>query len=177
MKNNRKMAGMAATALFLLVYLVVPPVIWAMQTEDSAEIHKHLADAKAEAVQLKNDAEDLNAFTASRISWQTYAHKLEMIKEHVNNTGKLLAELQADESSGSPWQQAAVKRIEPLLRELAANTTATIGHLNENQERVHMPEFRDYVQINYALAADLETMIRTFVNYGESKEKLEKLGK
>ena len=75
-----------------------------------------------------------------------------------------------------PWQQAAIKRIEPALKELAANTEATIKHLTENQGKVHFPAFKDYVKANYELATDMETMIRDFVSYGEAKEKFENLG-
>ena len=177
MKNNKAFAGIAATALFLSIYFVVPPAFWAMQTADSPEINKHMAEAKAEAVQLTHDADEMVAFTSSKISWETHAKQIEMIKEHVNNTGKLLAMLQADEEGGSPWQQAAIKSIEPLLKELAANTGATINHLNENQAKVHMQPFRDYVKANYVLATELESLIRNFVDYAESKEKLEDLSK
>ena len=98
-----------------------------------------LADAKAEAVELKDDSTDMESFTRSSLSWQSYAHKIEMIKEHVNNTGKLLSKLQAEEPNGSPWQQTAIKRIEPLLKELAANTETTINYLNENQDQDSLP--------------------------------------
>ena len=74
------------------------------------------------------------------------------------------------------WQQTAIKRIEPLLKELADNTTATINHLNDNQAKVHTPAFTDYVKANAELATDLEALIRDFVNYGSAKEKYESLG-
>ena len=99
-----------------------------------------------------------------------------MVKEHINNTGRLLAKLKHAEASGAPWQQTAIQRIEPLLKELAANTEATIIYLNENRSKIHFPEFRDYVKANFELAADLEALIRDFVNYGEAKDKFERLG-
>ena len=94
----------------------------------------------------------------------------------MNNTGKLLTKLQAEESDGSVWQQTAIRRIEPLLKELAANTEKTITFLNENKTKIHFTDFKDYVQMNCEIATNLEELIRDFVNYGEAKQKLDRLG-
>jgi hypothetical protein len=177
MKNNFGMAGLVTGALLVAGFLVIPMALKATEPGDSAEITKLFADAKAEAVQLKSDSEDMESFVKSKLSWESYARKVEMIKEHVNNTGKLLTKLQEAEATGSPWQQTAIQQIDPLLRELAANTEATINHLNENKANIHFPQFKDYVKANYELATDLEALIRDFVNYGEAKEKIDRLGK
>ena len=173
MKNYRTMAGPAILAFLVAVSPIIPN---ALKAADSPEITKLLADAKAEAAELKVDSGELESFTRSTMTWAGYASKLDEIKVHVNNSGKLLRQLKSAEATGSPWQQAVIKRIEPLLKELADNTTATINHLNENQATVHMPAFTDYVKANSELATDLEAVIRDFVNYGSDKEKFESLG-
>lgn len=173
MKSYRILAGSAMFALLAAGSLMIPT---ALRAADSPEITKLLTDAKAEAVELKADSDDMESFTRSTMTWQGYGSKLDMIKGHVNNAGKLLARLKNAEATGSAWQQAAIKRIEPLLKELADNTTATINHLNNNQGKVHMPAFTDYVKANAELATDLEALIRDFVNYGSAKEKYESLG-
>lgn len=175
MKTYRAIASLAAPALLMAGYLLSPIAIKAVGPGDSAEITKLLADAKAEAMELKNDSADLETFVRSRLSWESHAVKIEMIKQHVNTTGKLLAKLKDAEASGSPWQQTAVQRIEPLLKELAANTETTINYLNHNRSKIHFPEYRDYVKANYELSTDLEALIRDFVNYGDAKEKFERL--
>jgi hypothetical protein len=177
MKTYRVMVSLATPALLTVGLLLSPVMVRAIEPGDSAEITKLLTDAKAEAVELKTDSEDLDTFVKSRLSWESHARKIEMIKEHVNNTGKLLAKLKDAEASGAPWQRTAIQRIEPLLKELAANTETTINYLNENRSKIHFPEFRDYVKANYELATDLEALIRDFVNYGEAKEKFERLGR
>ena len=93
-------------------------------------------------MELKNDAEDLDSFAKSRLSWQSHASKIEMIKQHVNNTGKILAKLKDVENSGEPWQQIAIMRIEPLLKELATSTENTINFLSGNLSRIHFPSSR-----------------------------------
>jgi hypothetical protein len=176
MKNYRGIAGLVTPALLVAGYLIIPPTMKAAETGDSTQISQLLADAKAEAVELKHDSADMESFTKSKLSWESYASKVEMIKGHVNSTGKLLVKLQEAEATASPWQEAAIRRIEPLLKELAANTEATIKHLNENRTKIHVTEFKDYVKANYELATDLEALIRNFVNYGEAKQKFERLG-
>jgi hypothetical protein len=173
MKLNR-VVSFAAPAL-LSAAMFFPAVLRAGQTSGLPEISKLLADTKAEAVELKADAADLDSFVRSNLSWMTHAKKIDLIKEHVNNTGKLLAKLKEAESLGSPWQQTAIARIEPLLRELAANTETVIQRLNENSAKIHFPEYRACVKTHYELASDLEALIRDFVSYGETKEKLDRL--
>jgi hypothetical protein len=177
MKNYRGMVGLVTGALLVAGCLAIPTALQATEPGDSAEITKLFTDAKAEAVQLKDDAEDMESFVKSKLSWESHARKVELIKEHINNAGKLLAKLQDAAPTGSPWQQTAIQQIDPLLRELAANTEATINHLNENRANIHFTQFKDYVKANYDLAMDLEALIRDFVNYGEAKDKTERLGK
>src|SRR5215471_9341081 len=176
MKINRATATLVTPAFLMAGFLICPAKLRAIEPGGSPEITKLLADVKAEAVELKNDSEDLDTFAQSRLTWESHARKVEMVKEHINNTGRLLAKLKDVEASGAPWQQTAIQRIEPLLKELAANTEGTIIYLNENRAKIHFPEFRDYVKANYELATDLEALIRDFVNYGEAKEKFERLG-
>ena len=115
------------------------------------------------AVRLKLDSSEMDTFSRSKLSWQSFAAKLEVIKGHINKSGELLAKLKASESAGSPWQQATIRRVEPVLQEMADNLTATINHLNTNTGKVHFPPFTDYVKTNYALSIDLETMLRNAV--------------
>lgn len=175
MKMNRRMAGFVTPALLVAGCFIASTSARAADSEDSPKITALLSDAKAEAVQLKDDSMDMESFTRSKLNWSSYARKVETIKEHVNKTGELLAKLQAEEANGSAWQQTAVKRIEPLLKELAANTETTINYLNEHQSKIHFASFKDYVQMNCELATSLEELVRDFVNYGEAKQKLERL--
>jgi hypothetical protein len=174
MKNYRKLDSVAV-ALLAAGCLMIPTALKAVGTPDSADITKLLAEAKAEAVQLKIGSAQLDAFWGSKISWQSYARKLETIRGNINNAGQLLVKLKAAESTGSPWQQTTIKQVETLLREMADNLTATIKHLKDNPQKVHFPEFTDYVKSNYALAVDLEALLRASVEYGTDKAKFERL--
>lgn len=177
MKHSCVVSGLATVTLLGIGFLASPSIVIAASNDDSAEISKLLADTKAEAVELTRDASDLEAFTKSKLSWSTYAGKVEMIKEHINNSGKLLTKLQEAQDSGSAWQQTAISKIEPLLKELAANTEATIAFMSENKGKIHFPEFRDYAKANYEMASDLEALVRDYVSYGEAREKVDRLNR
>ncbi len=175
MKNHRLLAA-TAVALLAVGYLMIPGALKAMSTPDSPEVSKLLADTKSVATRLKTDSNEMESFTRSKLSWQSYAEQIETIKGHINNAGQLVSKLKAAESTGSPWQQSTIKLIEPMLQEMADNLTTTINHLNENRDKVHMPGFKDYVKANYTMAVELETLIRTSIDYGNDKAKFETLG-
>ncbi|HVW11734.1 MAG TPA: hypothetical protein VHC90_24295 [Bryobacteraceae bacterium] len=142
---------------------------------ESPEINKLLADTKSQAVQLAADADSLQSFTRSSLDWQTYARQLDSMKAHINAAGKLLAQLKDAEATGEPWQQEAIRRIEPLLQDMADNTSTTIKYLDANKTKVHMQEFKDLCEANLDLANNLEGVIRDFVNFGNAKARYQEL--
>jgi len=176
MKNFRLIASLAAVALFVAGFLMVPATMRAADTPDSPEITSLLLDARTQAVDLRRAAEDMETFTRGGEEWQSFAAKLDILKERVNATGKLVAKMKDAEAHGAIWQQTAIRRVEPLLREMAANTDSTIRFLNANKTKVHFPEFRDYVRTNADMAVSLESLVKNFLTYGELKQKLDRLG-
>lgn len=144
---------------------------------DSEEITKLLSDAKIQALDLKTASEQLESLTHRNTSWEHHADVIAKMKVQINATGNLLAKMSGVRSSGSPWQQQAIDQITPLLKELAANTTATIEHLNDNKGRLNTPAYREYVLTNYDLASELSALISDFVDYGKTKAKFETLSR
>jgi hypothetical protein len=174
MKNYRRLEP-AALAILAAGYLMLPAARGAVGSTDSAEITKLLADTRALAVQLKTDSDQMESFTRSKSSWESYAGQLHTIRNHVNNAGQLVTKLKDAESTGSHWQQMTIKRIEPLLQEMADNLTATINHLNNNRSRIHFPEYVAYVKANYTLSADLEALVRASIDSGKDEAEFVRL--
>jgi hypothetical protein len=144
-------------------------VCGAQTSKDSKEVSAIFEDVKTEAIQLRHDADEMKSYTHSTLSWQTHVTRVEEMKRHVNNAGKLLSELDSARASASPWQEQAVDRITPLLKELASNVTATIEHLNQNPKRLQTAPYVDYVAANYDVASNLAELISDYVEYGRSK--------
>ena len=139
---------------------------------DSKEVSDLLGQAKTQAAQLKNDATDMQGFPQSNVSWETHAEKITAIKQDVNNVGQTIAKLNAAESEASPWQKTAIDHINPLLKELADNTTTIIDHLNREQGRLlNTPEHKDLLNTNAELATELSAVIGDFVDYGQTRAK------
>lgn len=160
---------------FVLFAFATTTVCAAQASKDSKEVSTLLSDVKTEAVQLRHDADEMKAFTHSTLSWESHARKVEEIKEHVNGAGKLLTKLDNAKKDASPWQQQAIDRITPMLKELASSVTATIEHLSQKPKLLHTAPYADYVAANYDLASNLAELISDYVDYGKAKARSEEL--
>jgi hypothetical protein len=160
-----------ALLVLAIVFAFWPKAISAQST-DSEEISKLLIEAKGHAVEAEHDADTLDTYTKSEISWQSHSTQLAMIREHINALGKVDKNLMDLRGTGSPWQQKAIDQIHPLLVEMADLLRTTIRHLSENPSRIHMQAYRDYAHGNYEVASKITGMIRNYVEYDEAQSKI-----
>ena len=164
---------MTGAVFFSMLFLLV--TLAPAQHEENAQVTRLLSDAREKAAQLSRDADEMEALTRSDVSWQTHAEKLEEIKGHVNDLARIEQQLTAARASASRWQQVAIDRMLPLLKELGANTTAAINHLNENKLRPTTGNYPEYLRANAETAHQLSDMISSFVQYGQTQAKLNTL--
>ena len=172
------------TPYFLILLLVVAgcllisPVANAGDNSSGSSqgISQLLSQVKAEAIALEQDAEDLATWTQTKqMTWQSHAEKLNKMRDHVNAAGKLLTQLNQAREGASPWQQQAIDRIYPLLKELADNTETTISHFVNNKSLIHFPPYTDYAKANYDLAQELTALISDYVEYGDHEAEFHRL--
>lgn len=177
--STKKIVYFSILASLLLAAVSLSPVLQAAGTpEDSKEVSDLLSQAKTQAAQLKTDASDMESFTRLSVSWETHAAKISAIKDDVNKVGETVAKLNQASNTASPWQKTAIDRVNPLLQELAANTTSIIEHLNKEKGRLlNTQEHKDYLKANAELASDMSSVIADFVDYGKTKAKFEKLSR
>lgn len=142
---------------------------------ESDEVSKMLSDAKIEAAQLREDAEQMEVFTRSGASWQSHAEVINNIKGDVNRMSGLLAKLQNSRNLAAPWQQTAIDRVSPVAKELAANTTAAIERLNKNPQRLNSTDYQNYLEAIADSATNLSDTITNFVDYGKTRQRLDRL--
>jgi hypothetical protein len=165
---------MVGTLIASMLFLFSTPL--SAQKQENPEVTKLIADARDKAAELSRDADEMEALIGTDVSWQTHAVMLESVKEHVNQLGRIAAQLEQRRDSASQWQQQAIDRMLPVLKELAANTTAAINHLNENKARpLQISSYPQYLKENAEAAHNLADMISSFVKYGDSRAKVEKL--
>ena len=124
---------------------------------------------------LRLDAEKLESFPRSKLSWESHANQLSLVREHVNQIGDRLKRIQEIRHVTSPWQQQAIDRIVPVAAELASRTQAAIEHLNENKSYLFAPTYTDHLSTIAQQAGELKDSVNTFVEYGNTRQKLEQL--
>ena len=151
--------------------LILPPVAPA-QNADSKAINDLLKQVEAHAMLASDDSETLESYTRSHtMSSESHASRLRLIADHANNLIQDFDKLSAMRAEGSPWQQEAIDRVDPLLKEMADHLNTTIAHFKENKHRVNMPTFHDYVKANREYMGRTSELISSFVNYGETRAK------
>ena len=172
--NRRNATAWIGTSVLLLGGLLVPGAR-AASVSDSEQVSRLLSEAKTMAFQLKEDALAMESFSRMNVSWESHKLTINQIRDHINALAKQAAKLKAAEVSASPWQKEAINRINPYLDELGGYTTAVIAHLNGDQKR-NLAEYKDYLEANADYATDLAAMIGDFVDYGNARQRMERLG-
>src|SRR6202162_1121817 len=176
MQTLRKTAAELIVGVLTVSVLFLFSTPLSAQKQENPEVTRLLADAREKAAELSCDADDMAALLRSDVSWQVHADMLERVKEHVNKLGRTAAQLEQKRDSAAQWQQQAIDRMLPVLKELATNTSAAINHLNENKGRpLETSSYPQYLRENAEAAHNLSDMISSFVKYGDSRAKVEKL--
>jgi len=112
MNSQKKTSFLLILALMVAGCISISPAARAadIAAGSSQKIYELLTQVKAEAVELKRDAHDLEIWAAGRqLSWQTHGAQLSVIREHINKAGKLLAQMNEARHTASPWQQQLTK--------------------------------------------------------------------
>jgi hypothetical protein len=172
--SKKTMLQMLAGA-WIASMLLLTSVVAIAQSQENPQVTALLVEAREKAAVLAKDADEMESLLRSDVTWQTHADMLNRIKDHANSLAKDVEKMVAARSSASPWQQQAIDRMLPMMRELAANTTAAIKHLNENKIRPTTGNYAAYLKENTETAQQLSEMISSYVRYGETKAKLQNL--
>jgi hypothetical protein len=149
-------------------------VAFAAEATDSQQIAQLLSQAKTQAFQIKEDATTMESFNRIPVSREAQAAMINEVRDHVNALGRTEVKLKDAEALGSGWQKQAIDRVVPFLDELNGYTSAVIEHLNGEVPHT-LAEYKDYLEANADYSTDLAKMIADFVDYGKTKDRLERL--
>jgi hypothetical protein len=147
------------------------------QTPDSEKINQLFKEIRQHAIAAEYDAELLESYTRSNVSWRSHANRIQEMKSHVNDLGRDFREVRSLQAEGSEWQKEAIDEIAPVLQGMAGHLSSTINHLTQNQNKTQMPAWVDYVKGNRDYANKAANLIRDYVDYGETKARSEALEK
>ena len=133
-----------------------------------------LAEIQREATLLWRHADTLESLSRNtQISWQSHAYHLDRMKDHINIVGRHTAELQAIHHDVLPWQQQAINEVTSHAAEVATSTEAAISHLQENRNRLFVPEYRDHLTAIANHSEDMKQTVDEFLEYEKTQRKLQ----
>jgi hypothetical protein len=156
-------------------FLANSPLARATEPGASESVSKTLADAKNEAIQIKDDAQLMETFTYSEVDAKTQGLVINQVRDHVNTLGKHLAKLKAERASAEPWQKTAIDRIGPLMADLSSDTEMVIDQLNGTNGHLNFKDYKELLEAHADESTELATLISDFVDYGRTKERLARL--
>jgi hypothetical protein len=161
-------------AVFVVGFVIASFPAKAADVADNEQVSKLLSEAKTTAFLLKEDAAAMENYTRMTVSRESQAAAINQVREHVNSLGRLVARLNDARGIASPWQRTAIDRINPFLDELGGYTSAIIEYFNRDPKHT-FDQYKDYLEANADYSADLAAMIANFVDYGRTKQRLERL--
>ena len=160
----------------LFVLALFPSTMAAYVTRpESQRLTQLLMDAKDEAIELANDADETEGLSLSDANWVTHELTLAKVRGHVDNMALIIDKLNQAQKSGSELQEQAVQQMLPLIRELSANTTAAINYLKQNKNRPDSEVYQQYLKKNAEAAHQLSSMISALLEYENSMTEIEQL--
>jgi len=162
---------MTVAILGVVCFVFSPVTKAAAADEDSAQVSALLSQAKLEAIRLREDANQMRDFVRNNVTWDTHAAYSALIADDIVAMLDKINQLDKARSTGSLWQQAAIDKIKPLMKELATTTNEVAASMLAKP--LDRTEFNEYLQANYDNAEQLAALISNFVDYGKAKHRLE----
>src|SRR5215467_2899435 len=173
--NKLSIMSSALTAVVIVALAGSAPAA-ELATRGHPQVAKELADFKRTASKMREQADILNSFTPSKqLSWQSHTARLDALKDHVNEMGQSLAELEAMKAMANPTQALAIEHARPHLESVASNLTEAIELVNENRRNVYWSDYGEAVEAVYSHADALHTKLDTILKYEKGKMRMDNL--
>ena len=167
--------GLFAFTLLFVVAMATSVSAESRTNDAQRQVADRLAEFQRTASQLRRQADTLNADRNSRVSWETHSRHLANLKDHVNELGRSLAELEAMRPAASGNQRLAIEHAGPHLVSIAQSTTRAIELLNNQRGNIHLPEYGEVASDIYDHADTLHTKLDAILDFEDAKVRLDEL--
>lgn len=135
-----------------------------------------LQDMETQAVQTEKDADQLKSYILdANVDWETHLGELIALKSEINRMGKELAGLQNERESLPTWEQHALDKVQPLLKDSAMNTNQAIGYFNENKGHLWAPEYRDETNHIFDDSEQISKILHDYLKLAKARHQEEEL--
>ena len=153
--------------------VIVPPM---GEVSQVSKIDDMLADFESKAIETRRDAAMLESKRRNpQLNWQTHADKLSVMKQHINEMGKMLAELEGMKSKATVFQEKAIETARPHLEDLAQRVEKGINWINEDRRSITKAEYKDNLHGIWSSADQLYRNVDTIIDYHEARMRLHEL--
>lgn len=153
--------------------VIVPPM---GEISQVSKIDDMLAQFESKAIETRRDAAMLESKRRNRqLSWQTHIDKLSVMKQHVNEMGKMLTELEGMKPKATLFQEKAIEAARPHLEDLAQRVQKAITWVNEDRNSISKTEYRDNLHGIWVSSDALYKDVDTVIDYHEARMRLHEL--
>lgn len=153
--------------------VIVPPM---GEISQVSKIDEMLAGFESKAIETRRDASILESKRRNhQLSWQTHADKLSTMKEHINEMGKMLVELEGMKPKATVFQEKAIDAARPHLEDMAQRVEKGINWINEDRRSIAKAEYRDNLHGIWSSADELYRHVDTIIDYHEARMRLQEL--
>jgi uncharacterized surface protein with fasciclin (FAS1) repeats len=153
--------------------VIVPPM---GEISQVSKIDDMLAAFESKAIDTRRDASILESKRRNhQLSWQSHANKLNLMKDHINEMGKMLAELESMKPKATLFQEKAIEAARPHLEDMAQRVEKGINWLSEDRQSIAKAEYRDNLHGIWSSADELYRHVDTIIDYHEARMRLQEL--
>ena len=117
----------------------------AKRADESRTIFQEL---ESEAAALHREADQFVAITSNpNLSAESHLTELEAMKQDINSMGREIRSLEAERETLPSWEQQAIAKALPLLKDSAANLDSAINFYDDNRPHLWMGSaYRNYAR-------------------------------
>lgn len=164
----------ASNGVIHVVDRVVLPRIG--EVSQVSKIDDLLAQFESRAIETRRDAAILESKRRNpRSSWETHSSKLSIMKDHINNMGKMLAGLEAMKPKATLFQEKAMEAARPHLEDMAERVGKALNWLNEDRKSTSKAEYKDNLHGIWVSADRLYRDVDTITDYHKARMRLQEL--
>jgi len=128
-----------------------------------------LSEIEESAVNTAREADPIGLL-AGGLSQDSHYDHLMAIKDDINRMGREISILDAESESLAPWEQQALNKIEPLLRETAANAQMAIERFEQDQNDLWKEDYRRYVNGVERGSEQIAETLKAYLKYEKAHQ-------
>ena len=168
------------SALTIALVVAIATSAFAENRKETRSVQSQVADQLAEfrrtAAQMSREADTLDSHVPGRLSWETHSQHLETLRNHVNQLGKNLTDLETLKPQASESQQMAIEHLRPHLVAVADNVTEALDLIRESRGNIRFPDYGEAVSNIYEHADALHAKLDAILDHEDAKTRLDDLG-